>query len=496
MGLWTTGLVAGFFAHRLTRLFDPRAFEGGRALSSMATRFPGRCRTQGRARDGPRSGGGAERRVAKALGLAATWRLRRAPRRQRGGLDQTTEAEGLRAADERVTRAAGALNRSLLDARQPFFVDTNVLAGPSGATAALLSFYVEREVTAKSGADTHRVVHLWRMDQLNLVQSYAGYTRPSMPAATVLLDQVETDLVRYVLPALPDNEPMSLVDEATELNVESRGGTWVKEVNARGAELVRAYFASTDEGKDPAVRRVGELLARRRALVESWRKDLAGLGHVLRIPERLVPEADYSEDLSLRVPRAQLGEWDSLHAELLEKKQRAAFRRLRDFYVASVERHEVQHRLDFARGLIPIPELLARQLGVEDRLDAPSGSLRARAREELSAYLASIVSSTHSPVLELVLLSRHVFVSQGGTYWHAALAVFSGIAIELGIDPDAIIGRGVIRAERFARLWTAVLERSPAELRSAADRFYQKAYGGPLASVEIVGRRDNPEWRH
>lgn len=487
-------VVGAFVTWKVTRPFDPRKSPDGHALSEHMTAFV-IASTRGdrdaakRAREGATSAS-----VRASLGAEATDKLG-ALLDAAGSLDAARDPEGVRQADEQLTLAAGALNRALAASKRPYFVDTQVLSGPTGAQAALLGFYVERETSMKSGDAAHRVVHLWRLDRLNLVQGYTGYTRPSMPAATVLLDQVEADLVRYVLPGLPEGEPMTLVDEALELEA-GTDGSWAARVNARAGELLRGYFAATEEGRDPEVRRVGELIARRRALVQSWRKELAGLGHVLRIPERLVPEADYSEELSLRVPRAQLGEWDSLHSELTGGRRLAAFRRLRDFYVASVERHELQHRLDFARGLIPIPELLMKQLGVSDPLDAPAGSLRARAREELSAYLASIVSSTHSPVLELVLLSRHVFVGRGGTYWHAALAAFRGIGGELGLDVDALVGRGVIRPERFAKLWTELLQKPPAEIRAAAARFYEKAFGAPLPPVEVVSRLEHVEWRH
>ncbi len=487
--------LAAFVGWKLTRPFDPRSAADGRALSEHMTSFViatsrGDAAAQRQARTAATSAA-----VRKALGPAPTDRLAELLDAA-AAVGGTSSAEHIQEASHRMTLAAGAFNRALAEGKHPFFVDTDLLPGPTGPRAALLGFYVEREVLMKSGGDTHRVVHLWRLDRLNVVQGYTGYTRPSMPAATVLLDQVESDLVRYVLPALPEGQPMSLVDEAADYEADMRGQSWVPAVNARAGELVRSYFAATDPGRDGEVRRVGELLARRRTLVESWRKDLAGLGQVLRVPERLVPEADYAEDLSLRVPRAQLGEWDSLHAELSRPGPAAAFRRLRDFYASSVERHEVQHRIDFARGLFPVPEILCKQLGVDDPLDAPEGTLRARAREELSAYLASVIASTHSPVLELVLLSRHVFVGRGGTYWHAALAAFRGIAAELGLDSDALVGQGVIRPGRFAQLWTAILAKPPDELRGAAQRFYDKAFGTALASVEVVSRTDHREWRH
>ncbi len=197
------------------------------------------------------------------------------------------------------------------------------------------------------------------------------------------------------------------------------------------------------------------------------------------------------------MPRAQLGEWDSLHAELSRPGPAAAFRRLRDFYASSVERHEVQHRIDFARGLFPVPEILCKQLGVDDPLDAPEGTLRARAREELSAYLASVIAQALTRQCSSWsscpgMSSSAAAVPTGTPPWPPS----GGSRAELGLDSDALVGQGVIRPGRFAQLWTAILAKPPDELRGAAQRFYDKAFGTALASVEVVSRTDHREWRH
>src|SRR6201999_4491591 len=101
---------------------------------------------------------------------------------------------------------------------------------------------------------------------------------------------------------------------------------------------------------DPHVLEVGTLLAKRRMLVRRWRRTMADGGNLLRVPERLIPEADYGKSLHLRVANEELYDWDELHGDLLSKKNYAAFLRLRDPYVLAIERHEVEHRLDFARG--------------------------------------------------------------------------------------------------------------------------------------------------
>ena len=374
------------------------------------------------------------------------------------------------------------LNRALAKGNQPFFVDADFVGNARSVSPVLLGFYVQAEAQVEGAGSSERVVHLWRLDKLNLNQGYYGYTRPSTPAAIVLLDQIESDLVRDVLPALPDGEPMRLVDEETEL----QGAEWVAKVNRRGAKLVRSYFAEVPEGRDEGVRSVAKLLARRRALVDKWRRELAGLGKLLVVPQRLVPEADYSKELSLRVPRAGLHEWDELHDELLTKSKLAAFERLRDHYVASVERHEVQHRLDYRRDLVPVPPMLVELLGVENPLDAPYGSRPARSRDEMSSFLASLIDSGPSPALELALMARHAFTkhSLGNAYSYAVLAAFMGIARELKIDTDKYIGRRRIRRAQVAKLFIAITDRPAAKIRQAARRFLRGELRHPLAERE------------
>ncbi|MEZ4222708.1 MAG: hypothetical protein R3B13_17330 [Polyangiaceae bacterium] len=390
--------------------------------------------------------------------------------------------------------ATAGVNRELREAGKPYFLDADYLGSTTSVTPILLGFYVQRERGVTSAGKEERVVHLWRLDRLNKNQHYYGYTRSSTPAAIVLLDQIESDLVRDVLPALPDGEVMQLVDEETALSEEK----WVAEVNARGAKLVRDYFAQAPAVHDDAVVTVARLLARRRALVAKWRRELAGLGHILVVPERLVPEADYAEELSLRVPRAGLLEWNELHDELLTKDKLAAFERLRDHYVASVERHEVQHRLDYRRDLVPVPPVLVELLGVENPLGALPASRPARARDELSAFLASVIDAGPSPALELALMARHIFhkSSLGNAYSYAVLAAFIGIAKELGIDPQTHLGKGSIRRARVGKLFLALSERPAAEVRKAAARFYATSYGQALPAVQQTSSRDNPSWRH
>ncbi len=391
-----------------------------------------------------------------------------------------------------LTNAVVALDRALERRGLPFFVDELSFVDGDRLVPFTMSFYVERDVTVTSGPATVRVVHLWRIDPVNLAPGFLGYTQAPSPAALVLLDRVESDLVVAVLPALPAGEPLELVDRATR----DTGAPWVQELERRGGELLRRYAASLPPAETEGVEPVGRLLARRRALVRRWQRTLAELGRELTVPERLSPEVDCSRELAHRVPRPELDEWEAIHRELRRPDRLAAFLRLRDLYARNVQRHEVEHRLDYARGLVPVPARLAAALGLDNPLDAPEGGLAARARQELRAYLAEIVAAPHSPLLGLILLGRHLFAeaSQGGAYWYAARVLFLALAEELGV---AAVAEGEERArpEDSARLFLAVLARDDAALRGALERVQARTFGEPVPVVTVTGDGQNRPWR-
>lgn len=386
--------------------------------------------------------------------------------------------------------AAGErFNGALVRAGQPFLVD--VEAGRQGGRvdALLYSFYVERERTAKIAGREERAAQLFRVDTLNLRQSYLGYTRPRSSAAMVLLDAIETELVVYVLPALADGEETELLDEAS---LDDKA-PWQAALRAYAGALVRQHYR-----KKPGepLAEVGRLLARRRALVRSWQRVATALGYRFHVPQRLVPEGDYHEALARRVPRKELFEWDELHDDLLSKKNLAAFLAARQAYAASVELHELTHRADYARGLVPVPPELCGLLGLENPLDAPAGSMAARLQDEYSAYLSQLARED-DPSLDLLLLSRFTFdkTQWGGVYTYASLAVLTQLARELGIDPPALIARGAVQRARAAELFTAVTKRPASELKAAAERAWQKAFGAALPVIEAGPVKDHTPYR-
>lgn len=392
---------------------------------------------------------------------------------------------------ERFHSAGNELGALLRRRNLPYFVDVEALHQGQRIVPLSMSFYVQRESEYRAGSMRVRALDLWRLDTLRVRFGALGYTRPRTPAALVLLDQIESDLVRTVLPAVAPGEPAQLVDDETR----EQGLSWVAPLERLAGAAIRKHFAALSA--DPHALEVAALLAKRRALVRRWRATLADGRHQLRVPERLIPEADYGTDLHLRVANSELYAWDELHGDLMSNRNYAAFLGLREPYVLSVERHEVQHRLDFARGFRPVPASLCRMLGVEDPLDAPIGSVQERVGSEFSAYLAQLFEAPDSPVLQLIVLSTHVLDARagGGVYWYAALGVLSAVSAELGLEPEQLIGRRVER-EKVATLLTQLIARDPKVIRAAAGRAYEQAFGEPVPHAVKQIIRENAAWRH
>jgi hypothetical protein len=480
----------------VTRPFDPSKTAAGHLLAGpmedfvvAADRVPADTGALSEAR------GAAEGRSAKrARGGAAATAL--------GKLLDSTAALGRASigkyepARDAFFAAAASFDDRLAEAKLPYFVDADLLPRPGLPAPLLFSFYIERDKLVEAGKQRVRVVDVWRLDRLNVWQNLLGYTRARTPAALVLFDQLETELVRSALPAIPPGEYAAIVDDSTRI----LRPDWVKPIEAHAGEVIRRHYALLPPAERADAERIGKLLARRRALIEKWQPELRGQGLELHVPDRLIPEAHYSRDLDLRVPRDELREWDAIHEALLEPENLRAFVRLRDHYVASVERHEVQHRLDYARGLVPVPPVLVKMLGVDNPLAAPEGSLPARARDELSAYLAELAASPDSPLLQLMLLSRFVLdvdlARANPPYFYAAFAAYQGIGEELGLEVDALLSHGGPFRERFVPLVFAVVDKSPQAIRAAAARCYEKQFGHAVEVVKTVSQSDHPTWRH
>src|SRR5262249_5039500 len=180
------------------------------------------------------------------------------------------------------------------------------------------SFTVESVTLFSSGGIAVRALDLRRLDHLNWTHALLGFTRPHLREALVLLDQVDEQLVTYVLPGLGEGAGIELFDEDEE-GAEKAPASRAA-VEARAGELVRAEYGSTPGLSATRAEKLGRLLSRRRALVEGWEKALAARRIVLQMPGKLLLDSEYLASLEGMVPRGELSELGAIDDEVGDKE--------------------------------------------------------------------------------------------------------------------------------------------------------------------------------
>ena len=398
-------------------------------------------------------------------------------------------SERAHSVSEPMMSATGAFDDELAAAGLGYFVDGDVITDlrTGHRLVIIYAFTVESVSLFRSGGATVRALDLRRLDHLNWSQSLLGFTRPHLREALVLLDQVDEQLVTYVLPGLGNGARIALFDPddstvspATRDAVESRAG-----------ELVRAEY-----GADPALdagraERLGRILTRRRELFEGFDKRVSARGLSLRTPGLLRLDKDYDTALAGAVPQSELDELRRLDDEVGERPFLDTYARLRDVLVDSVERHEVQHRLDYARlDPLPMPGPLAALVGPAG--EGESHRFASQTRAELSAYLGELSRDERTTKVNLTMLSRFLFGKQmqGMAECYSAVVIFEGLAEELGIPgATGLVTRGNIVRERAATLYLALTATPPEALRSAASRLWARLFEGPLPELRPTPRQ-------
>lgn len=392
-----------------------------------------------------------------------------------------------------------AVNAAFARLGQPWYVD----ARHYRSAPLLYAFYREREDEGRAdGFTPERIVFLWRLDRLNISKSALGYTHREADAALVLYDQVEEFLIRDVLPALAEGEPLDLIDTASR----DRTKAWQEDVEARSARMVRESFAGAADREK--LIELGRLLARRRAIVRRWREELAAQNRILHEPNRLVPEADYAADLLHRVSTRSRHEWDEIHDALTSHSVMTTFEALRDRFADDVARHELQHRLDAQRTKecdtqTPcerhvVPAAVKSRVGPSEDRAVLLGSMPGRVTTETSAYLAQL--ATGMPKMALLSLLRTVLDREawGDVYCNTTLVLLDVLAAELGLtDPSMplVVGGSVARPA-VASLVAVLFARSDDELRRAAAYKWRELFGGDLPKATIARTHQGRRWRH
>jgi hypothetical protein len=167
-------------------------------------------------------------------------------------------------------------------------------------------------------------------------------------------------------------------------------------------------------------------------------------------------------------------------------------------YAEHVDRHEVQHQIDFRRGLVVVPAPLREMLGMPETMDVEPWSAAARCREELSADLASIATTEKGALTALVLSQQPLFDrSMWGTpHAFGAATILASLAAELDIAPGPpLLVRGQFDRRRARELLLSVAERPRDALAAAARGAYQTLFGVLPPHLDFDAWKVAPAWR-
>ncbi|MCU0671193.1 MAG: hypothetical protein MUE69_00225 [Myxococcota bacterium] len=419
-------------------------------------------------------------------------------------LDQAralVEDDAAPAADSHL-RSIDALDAAIAERGLGYYVDAEVLSrttdGPGRNRVYLSTFTVERVAHHRSGDERVRVLRLRRLDRLAIARNVLGFTREQVRDALVLEERIETHLVDFVLPSLADDAGMPLFDDGPGAE-----GEWVRELERAAGEDARALASSVS----PDALALGALLARRKSLLDGFQERFPDL--VITRPRGFDFDPESYAAIADRVPRAQWRELESIASELREDAPRRAYGALEDVFARSIERHEAQHRLDYAAGVMSraLPTLHERLgnpfPGRRSESPPPPGEAqpslpqdafppehvrddRAWARiAETSAYLSELARAPEVAKVNLALFGRHLFLRRawGTVESSSILVIYEGLARRLAIETPPLLVRRRVDREALARLHLALRARPNDELASAAKDLWAELFGGPLPEL-------------
>jgi hypothetical protein len=484
-GAWWLSVV-------FTARFDPRTTPVGRALGpSVAEYVASVSQSRAHLRDGDRAAADftrprdrAQAAVSAQLGAetgGALVDLFRAY--QAAALARERDPDLLRTLTAAVQRFNGDLRR----AQQPYFMDFLEM---DDGEPILTTYYVAQERSARVDQSEIRLLRVQRLDSLNRSLAVLGYTSPRLGAALVTLDRLERDFVLVVAPALREEGAAPLVDADAR---DSRA-PWVGELErAAGATLRRD--AQTYRSAD--VDHLVALLARREALFWELANLLARSKVAVVPPAHLVVE-DRLEALEGIASRSALRQWRDLNEELDGGPMRRAFGRVLGLLADHVERHELQHQIDYRRGLLAVPAELRAVFGLGDTADVNPTGNAAQCRDELSADLAAIALGPDLASTELTLVSGAVFNSNSWMTPHAyaAAVLLPAVAKELGGPEGNLFRSGGFDRTRAKDLFVSIAAHSGADIAQAASRAYTRMFGSTLPAYELGPWTRARAWVH
>ncbi|MEM7608720.1 MAG: hypothetical protein AAF411_25485 [Myxococcota bacterium] len=377
-------------------------------------------------------------------------------------------------APDSYRRSIDALNQVLEEQNLGFYLDAIVLERYDRRQVLFASFAVDQvnHFRTNEGASV-RALRLRRIDRLAFRRSLLGFTRRQVRDALVLEERIEQFLASQLLPSLAEGAAMPLGDDFF--------GERANAIGARAGAVAREEAVALS---DAAALTLGRALASRKARIEAWQERFAGR-LALRTPERIDIDIDTYAALEARVHRSEWREFRRAQETLEDDDVRAAYRTLEAAFSGSVERHEVQHRIDYASDTLErLPPELEALTGAL-RIEGFDNTRAQRSLAELSAYLAELGASPALSRTRLSLLSRHLYDQSG---WgraecYATLVIFDLLARHLELDHGPFVVRRRIDREAIADIHLRVLQRTGAELSAAANAAWSEAFGRPVATV-------------
>ena len=428
--------------------------------------------------------------VREALGEGGARALEALLAAARSAADARAGAEGPEAGA--LAEAVAALDDALAAGGIGYFADGDVITdAESGRRFVLVyTFRVARVELFQAGAARVRALHLRRLDKLNWSHTLLGFTRPTLRVAAVLLDQLDEQVISLVAPGLAPGAPVPIFEPGSTAPARAA-------VEARAGELVRDEYGAMPGLDASAAGKLGKLLGRRRALVAGWEKLAAARGMTLVVPAKLRLPEGFAASVEGLAPRDEIRDLVEIDAALDDRTRTDAFAALRDALASSIERHEVQHRLD---ALGPQPPPMPRALEARVGPLAEHGKERrgaATARAELSAYLAELARDARTPRVGLTLIARFLFDErlQGAPESYAALGIVEGLARGLGVGAGAearILRDGAIDRSAAAEVYLALAALPPDRLRAAAKGLWERLFGAPLPELRKITPDEAP----
>jgi hypothetical protein len=393
-----------------------------------------------------------------------------------------------RAPDEGFGRRAAAFDDELAAAGLGYFVDADVITElANGRRYVIVYFFrVARVDLWATPTQTVRALWLRRLDKLNWSHALLGFTRPTNRNAAMLLDQLEEQILTLLGPALADGATMSLFEPSASGSKDVVSAADRTAVEAKAGEIARAELGDLAGIDRVAMAKLGRLLGQRHALFTRWEALARPRGMTIVEPSQLRLPEGFAKSLEGFVPGEDLAEMHRIDAALDDATRAQAFASLRDALGTSVERHEVQHRLDaLGPQPAPMPATLEARVGPLEQ-DGKERRLAASARAELSAYLAELARDARTPKVGLTMIARFLFDLrlQGTAESYAALAILEGLADRLGVPmPGKLVVEHMIDRRAAASVFLALVALPPERLREEASKLWAALFGAPLPEL-------------